>query len=164
MASRLTFFSFISYMGHQWRWHIMTQAYKKVGVHSHLKQHLAQHMLGYKQEQMGVDKNETSKLSWLRDTYGNVYTSAFPKQAILGAHGHKAHEEYHPLWQEVPVSNTFISVFCPTAKSYLVLPSFGKWSSSCGLYFSNHVSDISRITTLSLACTLKARRPDMDEN
>ncbi|KAF9488939.1 hypothetical protein BDN71DRAFT_1512599 [Pleurotus eryngii] len=95
------------------------QAYKKVRVHSHLKQHLARHMLGYKQETMGVDKNETSKLGWSRDTYSNVYAPAFPKQAILGAHGYKAHEEYCLLWQEVPVPTEFLMLFCPSAEGHL---------------------------------------------
>lgn len=63
---------------------LFVQSYKKAGVDSRIKVHLARHMLGYHQEKMGcvqfpklillssarfrVNAEQSSKLGWSRDT------------------------------------------------------------------------------------------------
>jgi hypothetical protein len=37
-------------------------------------------------------------------------------QAILGAHGFKAHEVYDPVWRHVHVPEQFLSLVCPMAE------------------------------------------------
>ncbi|KAJ7242020.1 hypothetical protein C8J57DRAFT_1244263 [Mycena rebaudengoi] len=66
-------------------------AYKKSNFESNIKQHLPRHMLGYLQEKMGSD---TAKLGWSRGTYMDTYAPALPKNANLGTHGYKVHENY----------------------------------------------------------------------
>jgi len=44
------------------------QAYKRAGFDSDIKVHFPRHILGYLQERLGVDKNETAKLGWSRGT------------------------------------------------------------------------------------------------
>ncbi|KAG6908224.1 hypothetical protein DXG01_005696 [Tephrocybe rancida] len=94
-------------------------SYKKAGIDSRLKAHLARHMLGYLQEKMGVNANDTAKLGWSRDTYNNTYAPALPKPAILGAHGYKVHELYDPRWRHVPVPEGFLMQVCPMAEANL---------------------------------------------
>jgi hypothetical protein len=81
---------------------LFVQSYKKAGVESRIKVHLARHMLGYHQEKMGyagstsesknlqltqdsysVQADQTSKLGWSRDTYMNTYAPSLPKQVRL---------------------------------------------------------------------------------
>ncbi|KAF5370507.1 hypothetical protein D9615_010341 [Tricholomella constricta] len=100
---------------------LFCMSYKKAGVQSRLKAHLARHMLGYHQEKMGVDANETSKLGWSRDTYSNTYAPALPKAAILGAHGFRVHEEYNPTWTQVEVPKPFLDLICPMAEANVKL-------------------------------------------
>ncbi|EDR01578.1 uncharacterized protein LACBIDRAFT_310608 [Laccaria bicolor S238N-H82] len=95
---------------------LFVQSYRKAGVESNLKAHLARHMLGYHQEKMGVRSEETSKLGWSRDTYQNTYAPALPKSAILGAHGYKLHETYNPSWIQVEVPKPFLELVCPAAE------------------------------------------------
>ncbi|KAJ7913992.1 hypothetical protein B0H13DRAFT_2325714 [Mycena leptocephala] len=48
-----------------------------------MKAHLPRHLLGYRQDAMGVDGAETSKLGWVRgQTYFDTYAPALPKKAI----------------------------------------------------------------------------------
>lgn len=37
-------------------------------------------------------------------------------QAILAAHGYKAHELYNPVWTQVHVPEVFIQYVCPMAE------------------------------------------------
>lgn len=37
-------------------------------------------------------------------------------QAILGAHGYKAHEHYNPVWTLVRVPEVFLALICPMAE------------------------------------------------
>ncbi|KIK06290.1 hypothetical protein K443DRAFT_3320 [Laccaria amethystina LaAM-08-1] len=100
---------------------LFVQSYRKAGVESNLKAHLARHMLGYHQEKMGVRAEETSKLGWSRDTYQNTYAPALPKSAILGAHGYKVHETYSPPWTQVDVPKLFLELVCPMAEKNIEL-------------------------------------------
>ena len=38
-------------------------------------------------------------------------------QAILGAHGFKAHETYDPVWRHVHVPEQFLNLVCPMAEA-----------------------------------------------
>ncbi|KAJ7504099.1 hypothetical protein B0H11DRAFT_1853124, partial [Mycena galericulata] len=91
------------------------RAYKHAEVESHLKAHLPRHLLGYKQEALGVDPSETSRLGWVRgETYMDTYAPALPKKAILAAAGYRA---YDPVWRHVPVPEQFLQLVCPIAES-----------------------------------------------
>ncbi|OAX30547.1 hypothetical protein K503DRAFT_778133, partial [Rhizopogon vinicolor AM-OR11-026] len=70
------------------------QAHKKAGLDYNIKAHLPRHMLGYLQEKLGVEGDQTSKLGWSLDTYNNIYAPALPK---------KAHEDYNPVWRHIQV-------------------------------------------------------------
>ncbi|KAJ7268279.1 hypothetical protein C8J57DRAFT_1227995 [Mycena rebaudengoi] len=94
-------------------------AYKKSNFESNIKQHLPRHMLGYLQEKMGVDSSDTAKLGWSRGTYMDTYAPALPKNAILGTHGYKVHENYDPIWCHVRDPEPFLSRKCPNAESIL---------------------------------------------
>ncbi|KAF9031193.1 hypothetical protein BDZ89DRAFT_1064031 [Hymenopellis radicata] len=89
---------------------------ERAEVVSHSKVHLARHLLPYKQEQMGVDSNETAKMGWKRGTYFDVYAPALPKAAVLGAHGYQVTDEYNPIWRRVSVPEAFLKLVCPMAK------------------------------------------------
>ncbi|KDR69528.1 hypothetical protein GALMADRAFT_230698 [Galerina marginata CBS 339.88] len=90
---------------------LFCQSYKKAGVESNLKAHLARHMLGYHQEKMGCS----------RDTYQNTYAPALPKPAILGAHGYRVHETYNPAWTQVEDPLPFLALVCPMAEANVQL-------------------------------------------
>ncbi|KAJ7084783.1 hypothetical protein B0H15DRAFT_380554 [Mycena belliarum] len=93
------------------------RAYKWAGFSSRLKAHLPRHLIGYKQENMGVDPLETSKLGWVRgQTYMDTYAPAMPKTAILGAAGYKADEPYDPIWRKIRVPEQFLLMVCPMAE------------------------------------------------
>ncbi|KAJ7845001.1 hypothetical protein B0H14DRAFT_2584897 [Mycena olivaceomarginata] len=77
------------------------RAFVWAGFSSRMKAHLPRHLLGYKQEKMGVDKADTSKLGW----------------AILGAAGFKVEETYDPVWTRVHVPPQFLELICPKAES-----------------------------------------------
>ncbi|KAJ7262072.1 hypothetical protein C8J57DRAFT_1232197 [Mycena rebaudengoi] len=94
-------------------------AYKKSNFESNIKQHLPRHMLGYLQEKMGVDSSDTAKLGWSRGTYMDTYAPALPKNAILGTHGYKVHENYDPIWCHVRDPEAFLSRKCPNAERIL---------------------------------------------
>ncbi|KAJ6603727.1 hypothetical protein B0H10DRAFT_1957785 [Mycena sp. CBHHK59/15] len=88
---------------------------------SRLKAHLARHLLGYKQEALGVDAAETSKLDWVRgETYLDTYAPSLPKKAILAAAGYQADEQYDPLWCPVRITEQFLARICPMAKEIYV--------------------------------------------
>ncbi|KAJ3827650.1 hypothetical protein F5880DRAFT_1680050 [Lentinula raphanica] len=54
-------------------------AFKKVNFELRVKQYLLRHCLGYRQEALGVDSMQTSKLGWSRNsTYHDVYAPAIP--------------------------------------------------------------------------------------
>ncbi|KAJ7501390.1 hypothetical protein B0H11DRAFT_1713632, partial [Mycena galericulata] len=94
------------------------RAYKHAEVESHLKAHLPRHLLGYKQEALGVDPSETSRLGWVRgETYMDTYAPALPKKAILAAAGYRDDEPYDPVWRHVPVPEQFLQLVCPIAES-----------------------------------------------
>ncbi|KAJ7504735.1 hypothetical protein B0H11DRAFT_1709516, partial [Mycena galericulata] len=94
------------------------RAYKHAEVESHLKAHLPRHLLGYKQEALGVDPSETSRLGWVRgETYMDTYAPALPKKAILAAAGYRDDEPYDPVWRHVPVPEQFLQLVCPVAES-----------------------------------------------
>jgi len=42
-------------------------------------------------------------------------------QAILGAHGYKAHETYSPSWIQVEVPASFLELVCPVAERNIKL-------------------------------------------
>ncbi|KDR71016.1 hypothetical protein GALMADRAFT_214050 [Galerina marginata CBS 339.88] len=97
---------------------LFVQAYKEADIDLRMKQHLARHSLGYFQEKMGVEAEDTARLGWSsRDTYLNYYAPSIPKKAILAAHEYKIHEVYHPAWTDVEVPEAFLSLVCPMAES-----------------------------------------------
>ncbi|KAJ3966843.1 hypothetical protein EV361DRAFT_540884 [Lentinula raphanica] len=98
-------------------YNLYVRAFKKAEFDSPVKVHLPRHCLGYRQETMGVDPNQTSKLGWARgSTYHDVYAPAIPVTAVLGGAGYKAHETYDPPWQHVRVPERFWPLVCPMAE------------------------------------------------
>ncbi|KAJ7768794.1 hypothetical protein B0H16DRAFT_1882008 [Mycena metata] len=98
-------------------YNLISKAYVPAGFTSRLKAHLARHLLGYRQESMGVDPLETSKLGWVRgQTYMDTYAPALPKTAILGAAGFRSDEIYDPVWRRVRVPEAFLTLVCPMAE------------------------------------------------
>ncbi|PPQ74282.1 hypothetical protein CVT24_001198 [Panaeolus cyanescens] len=98
-------------------YNIYVKAFDKANFTSKIKAHLPRHMLGYFQERMGVDASITSRMGWTRgETYYDTYAPALPKEAILGAHGFKAHETYDPIWTRVHVPDQFLHLMCPMAE------------------------------------------------
>ncbi|KAJ7821253.1 hypothetical protein B0H13DRAFT_1660479 [Mycena leptocephala] len=101
-------------------YNLYCRAYARAGFKSRLKAHLPRHLLGYRQEAVGVDPLETSKLGWVcGQTYMDTYTPALPKTAILGAAGYQADEVYDPIWRRVRVPPQFLLLACPMAESML---------------------------------------------
>ncbi|KAJ7919447.1 hypothetical protein B0H13DRAFT_2320430 [Mycena leptocephala] len=101
-------------------YNLYCRAYARAGFKSRLKAHLPRHLLGYRQEAVGVDPLETSKLGWVRgQTYMDTYAPALPKTAILGAAGYQADEVYDPIWRRVRVPPQFLLLVCPMAESML---------------------------------------------
>ncbi|KAJ7019185.1 hypothetical protein C8F04DRAFT_916431, partial [Mycena alexandri] len=99
-------------------YNLYCKAVVSAGFTSRMKAHLPRHLLGYKQEKMGVDKADTSKLGWVRGaTYFDTYAPALPKKAILGAAGFKVDETYDPVWTRVHVPQKFLELICPKAES-----------------------------------------------
>ncbi|KDQ24125.1 hypothetical protein PLEOSDRAFT_1079281 [Pleurotus ostreatus PC15] len=98
-------------------YNLYVKAFDKADFVSRVKAHLPRHILGYKQEQMGVDPGDTAQLGWVRgETYFDTYRPAIPKVAVLGAHGYKKHEIYDPVWRHVHVPEQFLSLVCPMAE------------------------------------------------
>ncbi|KAF8130928.1 hypothetical protein K438DRAFT_1643350, partial [Mycena galopus ATCC 62051] len=98
-------------------YNLYCRAYASAGFTSRLKAHLPRHLLGYRQEEQRVDPVHTSKLGWKRnETYFDTYAPALPKQAVLGAAGYKATEEYDPVWRKVAVPAQFLRLICPMAE------------------------------------------------
>ncbi|KAJ7771090.1 hypothetical protein DFH07DRAFT_953710 [Mycena maculata] len=98
-------------------YNLYCKAFSHAGFKSRLKVHLPRHILGYKQEALGVDPLETSKLGWVRgQTYMDTYAPALPKTAILGAAGYQSDEPYDPLWRHVRVPEQFLRLVCPMAE------------------------------------------------
>ncbi|KAK7027617.1 hypothetical protein R3P38DRAFT_3190602 [Favolaschia claudopus] len=98
-------------------YNLYCKAYKEAGFHSRLKAHLPRHLLGYRQYEMNVDAEETSKMGWVRSqTYADVYSPAMPRKAILGAAGYRADEVYDPVWRHVEVPAEFLDLMCPMAE------------------------------------------------
>ncbi|KAJ7098524.1 hypothetical protein B0H15DRAFT_945042 [Mycena belliarum] len=96
------------------------RSYIHAGFTSKLKAHLPRHLLGYKQEALGVDAAETSRLGWVRgETYMDTYAPALPKTAILAAAGYRADEQYDPIWRHVRVPEPFLVLVCPVAEEIL---------------------------------------------
>ncbi|KAJ7857354.1 hypothetical protein B0H13DRAFT_1960478 [Mycena leptocephala] len=96
------------------------RAYKHAGFTSRLKAHLPRHLLGYKQEALGVDAAETSRLGWVRgETYLDTYAPSLPKKAILAAAGYRDDEPYDPIWSNVLVPEHFLKLVCPIAEKVL---------------------------------------------
>ncbi|KAF9065976.1 hypothetical protein BDP27DRAFT_1297792 [Rhodocollybia butyracea] len=101
-------------------YNLYRRALDLAGVKSKMKQHLPRHLLGYKNEKMGVDPNATAKMGWSRgSTFFDTYAPALPKAAILGAHGFKEHEGYDPIWRHVHVPDQFLTLMCPMAEEVL---------------------------------------------
>ncbi|KAJ7876636.1 hypothetical protein B0H13DRAFT_2347514 [Mycena leptocephala] len=99
-------------------YNLYCRAFVCAGFSSHMKAHLPRHLLGYKQEKMGVDKADTSKLGWVRGaTYFDTHAPALPKKAILGAARFKVEETYDPVWTRVHVPQQFLELICPKAES-----------------------------------------------
>ncbi|KAJ7869408.1 hypothetical protein B0H13DRAFT_1896649 [Mycena leptocephala] len=108
------------------------------GFSAWMKVHLPRYLLGYKQERMGVDGADTSKLGWVRvATYFDTYAPALPKKAILGAAGFKVKETYDPVWTRVHVPQQFLTSFAPRPRAFgiervcLELSTTGRWLSTC---------------------------------
>ncbi|KAJ7462509.1 hypothetical protein FB451DRAFT_1404301 [Mycena latifolia] len=96
------------------------RSYNHAGFTSKLKTHLPRHLLGYKQEALGVDAAETSRLGWVRgETYMDTYAAALPKTAILAAAGYRVDEQYDPIWRHVRVPERFLLLVCPIAEEIL---------------------------------------------
>ncbi|KAJ7463292.1 hypothetical protein FB451DRAFT_464369 [Mycena latifolia] len=96
------------------------RSYNHAGFTSKLKAHLPRHLLGYKQEALGVDAAETSRLGWVRgETYMDTYAPALPKTAILVAAGYRVDEQYDPIWRHVRVPERFLLLVCPIAEEIL---------------------------------------------
>ncbi|KAJ3730396.1 hypothetical protein C8R42DRAFT_650031, partial [Lentinula raphanica] len=99
-------------------YNLYVRAFKKAEFNSPVKVHLPRHCLGYRQETMGVDSNQTSKLGWARgSTYHDVYAPAIPVTAVLGGAGYKAHETYDPPWRHVHIPEQFLLLVCPMAEA-----------------------------------------------
>ncbi|KAF9559208.1 hypothetical protein CPC08DRAFT_751027 [Agrocybe pediades] len=99
-------------------YNLFVNAFRRASFISRLKVHLPRHILGYFQEKMGVDPSQTARMGWTRNhTYFDTYAPAFPKEAILGAHGYKVHEVYDPVWRHVDVPERFLKMMCPMAES-----------------------------------------------
>ncbi|KAJ7727166.1 hypothetical protein B0H14DRAFT_2640954 [Mycena olivaceomarginata] len=99
-------------------YNLYCRAFVWAGFSARMKVHLPRHLLGYKQEKMGVDRADTSKLGWVRGaTYFDTYAPALPKKAILGAAGFKIEETYDPIWTRVHVPQQFLELICPKAES-----------------------------------------------
>ncbi|KAJ3776228.1 hypothetical protein FB446DRAFT_683067 [Lentinula raphanica] len=99
-------------------YNLYVRAFKKAEFDSPVKVHLPRHCLGYRQETMGVDPNQTSKLGWARgSTYHDVYAPAIPVTAVLGGAGYKVHETYDPPWRHVHVPERFLLLVCPMAET-----------------------------------------------
>ncbi|PBK88650.1 hypothetical protein ARMGADRAFT_1047408 [Armillaria gallica] len=96
---------------------IYNNAFDKADFSSKAKVHLPCHLLGYQQEKMGIDSNETAKLGWSHGTYFDTYAPALAKTAVLRCHGYKAHEEYNPVWCHVDVPSEFLKYVCPMAEN-----------------------------------------------
>ncbi|KAJ7693365.1 hypothetical protein B0H17DRAFT_933068, partial [Mycena rosella] len=93
------------------------RSYQHAGFTSKLKAHLPRHLLGYKQEALGVDPAETSRLGRVRgETYMDTYAPALPKTAILAAAGYRVDEQYDPIWRHVRVPEQFLRMVCPIAE------------------------------------------------
>ncbi|KAK6966739.1 hypothetical protein R3P38DRAFT_3299484 [Favolaschia claudopus] len=98
-------------------YNLYCKAYKEARFSSRLKAHLPRHLLGYRQYEMNVDSEETSKMGWVRSqTYADVYSPAMPRKAILGAAGYRADEVYDPVWRHVDVPEEFLDLMCPMAE------------------------------------------------
>ncbi|KAF8816577.1 hypothetical protein BYT27DRAFT_7229903 [Phlegmacium glaucopus] len=98
-------------------YNLYVKAFASAGFVSGIKAHLPRHILGYRQEKLGVDSQHTSKLGWTRgETYFDTYAPSLPKEAILGAHGYKVHEVYDPVWRHVHVPEQFLKLVCPMAE------------------------------------------------
>ncbi|KAJ7493956.1 hypothetical protein FB451DRAFT_1491519 [Mycena latifolia] len=98
-------------------YNLYSRAYASAGFSSKMKAHLPRHLLGYRQEAMGVDGADTSKLGWTRgQTYFDTYAPALPKKAILGAAGYRAEDTYDPIWTHVHVPEQFLHLICPKAE------------------------------------------------
>ncbi|KAF4618297.1 hypothetical protein D9613_011520 [Agrocybe pediades] len=79
--------------------------------------HLPRHMLGYREELIGVNPEQTSRMGWVRgSTYFDKYAPALPKEAVLGAHGYKSDEPYDPAWRHIVVPPQFLTLMCPQAE------------------------------------------------
>ncbi|KAJ6453900.1 hypothetical protein C8R47DRAFT_934035, partial [Mycena vitilis] len=99
-------------------YNLFCRDYSVAGFSARMKAHLPRHLLGYRQEAMGVEGSETSKLGWTRgQTYFDTYAPALPKKAILGAAGYKAEDTYDPVWTRVHVPQQFLRLICPNAES-----------------------------------------------
>ncbi|KAJ7675075.1 hypothetical protein B0H17DRAFT_1140512 [Mycena rosella] len=77
--------------------------YEHTGFASKLKAHLPRHLLGYKQEALGVNPLETSRLGC----------------AILAAAGYRVDGQYNPIWRHVRVPEQFLLLVCPIAEEIL---------------------------------------------
>ncbi|KAJ6548089.1 hypothetical protein B0H10DRAFT_2170043 [Mycena sp. CBHHK59/15] len=98
-------------------YNLYCKAYAFAGFSSKMKAHLPRHLLGYRQEALGVDGADTAKLGWVRgQTYFDTYAPALPKKAILGAAGYQAEETYDPVWRHVHVPEQFLWLICPNAE------------------------------------------------
>ncbi|KAJ6600862.1 hypothetical protein B0H10DRAFT_1958552 [Mycena sp. CBHHK59/15] len=98
-------------------YNLYCKAYAFAGFSSKMKAHLPRHLLGYRQEALGVDGADTAKLGWVRgQTYFDTYAPALPKKAILGAAGYQAEETYDPVWRHVHVPEQFLRLICPNAE------------------------------------------------
>lgn len=67
-------------------YNLYVKAFSTAGFNSRLKVHLPRHILGYKQEGLGVDARETAKMGWVRgETYFDVYAPgpSTPKKCVL---------------------------------------------------------------------------------
>ncbi|KAF5373795.1 hypothetical protein D9758_000952 [Tetrapyrgos nigripes] len=101
-------------------YNLFSHTFKSVGLESRMKLHLPRHMLGYRQQNMGVDPSQTAKLGWNRQgVYQDIYAPSIPKTAVLAAHGFRDYEEYSMPWRQVHVPDQFLRLVMPMAEGIL---------------------------------------------
>ncbi|KAF9078501.1 hypothetical protein BDP27DRAFT_1309680 [Rhodocollybia butyracea] len=108
-------------------YNLYRRALDLAGMKSKMKQHLPCHLLGYKNEKMGVDPNATAKMGWSHGStfFRHICPSTSEScmliflTAILGAHGFKEHEGYDPIWRHIHVPDQFLTLMCPMAEEVL---------------------------------------------
>lgn len=94
---------------------------------------------------------------------------ALPKNAILAAHGYKAHEVYDPVWRHVQVPEQFLKLVCPMAERLYsevvgrenLVGTANYWSISFPVWCSN-ISIMPRVVSFQAPSISQSRYPELD--